>query len=76
MLEAVVNSTLPPVWYGPKELCVLCSFQISAWNYTLGYYGGEQLHVGSNSPPELGCTQGCGFWADNVVVHQYANLLQ
>ena len=54
-----------------KEMCVLCSFQLGAWNYTLGYYGSEQLHVGSNSPPGLGRTQGCGFWVD---MERYPNL--
>ena len=51
-----------------KKLCVSCSFQLDVWNYTLEYYGGEQLYVSSNPPPGLGRTQGCGFWADRGCV--------
>ena len=40
---------------------------IEYWNFTLGFYRGEQIHVSLKLPPGLGRTQGCGFWADKRI---------
>ena len=55
---------LGPCASGIKELCVLCLFQLSVLNCTSIHYGYDRMHESSNSPPGLGRTQGCGFWAD------------